>query len=74
MKNSSTRKLLYLALVVLYLLHNDLWFWHDPRFVLGLPIGLFYHVCFCLGASLLMVLLVTWAWPGHLDSDKEAKQ
>ncbi len=74
MKNSSIRKLLYLSLVVLYFLHNDLWFWHDSRFVLGLPIGLLYHIGFCLVAALLMVLLVTCAWPGHLDSDGEAKQ
>jgi hypothetical protein len=74
LKNSSIRKFLYLALVVLYLLHNDLWFWHDPRFVLGLPIGMLYHVCFCLCAALLMALLVTCAWPNHLDFDEEAKQ
>ena len=73
MKNSSIRKLLYLALVVLYLLHNDLWLWHDPRLVLGLPVGLLYHVCFCLVAALLMALLVTFAWPDHLDSEEEAK-
>ena len=33
------------AVVLLYLLHQDFWFWRDARpLVFGfLPIGLFYH-------------------------------
>lgn len=64
------RKLLYLAVVVLYLLHNDLWFWHDARLVFGLPVGIAYHVGFCVAASVLLWLLVTYAWPAHLDQVK----
>ena len=74
MNNSILRRLLYAVLFVLYLLHNDLWFWHDSRFVLGLPVGLFYHICFCLAAAVLMALLVTCAWPGHLDRGEEAER
>lgn len=61
------RKLLYAALVVLYLLHNDLWLWHDRSLVFGLPVGIAYHVAFCVAASVLLWLLVTYAWPAHLD-------
>ena len=74
MNNSFLRRLLYGALFALYLLHNDLWFWHDSRFVLGLPVGLLYHICFCLAAAVLMALLVTCAWPRHLDPEEETKQ
>jgi hypothetical protein len=64
------RRLLLAAIVIaLYLLHQDVWFWRAARpFVFGfLPIGLFYHVCFTLAASLVMWLLVRYAWPAHLE-------
>lgn len=71
MKNAPVRALLYLGLVVLYLLHNDLWYWNDTRLVLGLPIGLAYHFGFCLAASGLLYLLVRFAWPRHLEVETE---
>ena len=64
--------LLYLALIVLYLLHNDLWLWDDPRLMQGIPVGLLYHIVYCIVAALLMVLLVTYAWPHHLEVEEEA--
>ena len=67
MKNAFPRWTLYVGLIALYLLHNDLWLWNDSRLVLGLPIGLLYHFGFCVAASLLMFLLVTYAWPRHLE-------
>lgn len=41
-------RLAALGLLVLFLLHNDLWWWRDATLVGGLPIGLAYHVLFCL--------------------------
>ena len=61
------RKLLYLLPLLLYLLHNDLWLWHDPTLMLGMPVGFLYHITYCLAASLVLVLLVNFAWPRHLD-------
>lgn len=54
---------LYAALALLFVLHHDVWFWHEPRLVLGLPAGLLYHVAFCLAAAALMALAVRRAWP-----------
>jgi hypothetical protein len=69
MKNA----LLWLATLVVYLLHQDVWFWRSARpLVLGfLPIGLVYHACYALVCSLLLWLLVTHAWPGHLEREAE---
>jgi hypothetical protein len=61
--------LLYAALVVLYLLHNDLWLWNDASLVLGLPAGLAYHIGFAVATSIVLTLLVIHAWPEHLDLD-----
>ena len=65
--------LLVLATLVVYVLHQDVWFWTSARpLVFGfLPIGLFYHACFALVCSLLMWLLVRYAWPEHLEREAE---
>ncbi len=65
-RETTARASLYAALVILYLLHNDLWSWHDGRLLLGLPVGLTYHIAYCLAAAVLMALLVRWAWPSQL--------
>ena len=63
------RSLLVIAIIALYLLHQDFWFWRAAApIVLGfLPVGLFYHVCYTLVISALMWALVKYAWPSRLD-------
>lgn len=57
-----------LLVVGFILLHQDTWFWKDPTLVLGfLPIGLAYHIGYTLGASVLMAILVRYAWPADLE-------
>ena len=64
--------LLVVAVVVLYVLHQDIWFWRSSYLVFGfIPIGLFYQGCFSVAAALLMRLLVTYAWPSHLEQEIE---
>jgi hypothetical protein len=67
------RALLTISVVVLYVLHQDFWFWRTAKpFVFGfIPIGLFYHACFAVAASLLMWMLVKFAWPSHLEEEFE---
>lgn len=69
------RTLLVVAVVALYILHQDFWFWRSSRLVFGfIPIGLFYHAVFSVAAALLMWLLVTFAWPSHLEREVEQGQ
>jgi len=67
------RALLVIAVVVLYILHQDFWFWRTARpLVLGfIPIGLFYHALYTVAAALLMWMLVKFAWPSHLEEEVE---
>lgn len=62
---SSTGPWIIVALVVLLLvLHQDNWFWLDKRLVFGfIPIGLFWHACISIGASLTWFLATKIAWP-----------
>jgi hypothetical protein len=64
--------LLVVAVAGLYILHQDIWFWRSSYLVFGfIPIGLFYHGVFSVAAALLMWLLVTYAWPSHLEREAE---
>ena len=60
---------------------------HDPRalppiyervlgylMVLGLPVGLLYHFGFSIVTAFVMYLLVTYAWPEHLEVEDEGGQ
>jgi hypothetical protein len=67
LSRTGVRGLVYLGLTLLYLLHNDLWLWDDGRLLFGLPVGLTYHVLFCLAVALLMLVLVARAWPRDLE-------
>ncbi|MDX1390545.1 MAG: DUF3311 domain-containing protein [Acidobacteriota bacterium] len=71
MSGKGIRAVLYTALVIFYLLHNDLWLWDDASTVLGLPVGLVYHIAYCLAAAGLMVLVVRFAWPSEFSVETE---
>jgi hypothetical protein len=64
--------LLAVLVVAVYLLHQDLWFWHSARpIVVGvLPIGLAYHVLYSIVVAGVMWLLVRYAWPSHLEDQR----
>jgi hypothetical protein len=59
MSARTARRVLYVVLAALYVLHNDLWLWNDGRRWLGLPAGLLYHIGFCIAVSVTLTLLVT---------------
>ena len=64
--------LLVVAVAVLYVLHQDIWFWRSSYLVFGfIPVGLFYQGVYSVAAALLMWLLVTYAWPSHLEQEVE---
>ena len=67
------RILLVLVVALLYVLHQDFWFWRTAHpIVFGfIPIGLFYQGCFSIAASLVMWMLVKFAWPSHLEREVE---
>ena len=62
--DTHVRYLAVLAIVTLVVLHQDWWNWSAVRpFVLGLPVGLWYHAMYTLAAAGLMALLVRYFWP-----------
>jgi uncharacterized protein DUF3311 len=67
---------LAIAIVVLYVLHQDFWFWRSARpLVFGfLPVGLAYHGAYCVVAALLMWTLTKVVWPHHLEEDASLRE
>ena len=63
------RTLLTVTILGVYAAHQDFWYWRDVKpLVFGfMPIGLFYHACFSVVASVLMLILVKFAWPDNLE-------
>ncbi|MGA7393976.1 MAG: DUF3311 domain-containing protein [Terrimicrobiaceae bacterium] len=63
------RTLLVLVVTAVYLLHQDFWNWTrvEPLLFGFLPVGLWYHAAYSLLASVLMWLLVKFAWPKSLE-------
>ena len=70
MKKAFSRWILYIGLVVLFLLHNDFWLWDNPQRVMGLPIGLLYHIGYCIAAAILMMLIINHALPSQLQDEE----
>lgn len=77
------KKLVYLAIVFLAILHQDFWYWDDPTLVFGfLPIGLAYHALYSVVAALVWYLAIIYAWPsdaevfaeGGREDPREAKE
>ena len=61
--------MLTLLVIIVYLLHQDFWNWNkaEPLLFGFLPVGLAYHAGYSILASILMAMLVKFAWPKHLE-------
>ena len=72
MSGTVARWIFYILLVVLFILHQDLWLWNESDLLLGFPIGLYYHVMYCVAVATLMAFMVDYAWPAELDDEEGA--
>ena len=76
MTSSTTQKsngmwIIAALVVLLLILHQDNWFWTDDTLVFGfMPIGLFWHACISIGASLTWALATVIAWPLADEADE----
>jgi hypothetical protein len=56
--------------LLLVVAHQDHWLWNDGTLVWGfVPIGLFFHACLSVAASLIWFFAVKFAWPAGLESE-----
>lgn len=72
--SSRNRKLVWLAVGLLFILHQDFWWWDNPSLVFGfLPIGLAYHLVFSVAAGCTWFAMIKFAWPSHVEEFAEGK-
>ncbi len=68
----------WVLLILLIVLHQDIWFWDDAELILGFcPKGLAYHIAISLAASIVWLLATKFAWPTtfvSLDGDDDSPQ
>jgi len=63
------QKVVWIGVVLLAVLHQDLWYWDDKSAVFGfMPVGLAYHAGYSIAAALIWAAAVKWAWPSHLEA------
>ncbi|MEM6799534.1 MAG: DUF3311 domain-containing protein [Planctomycetota bacterium] len=66
------QKLVWALVVLLVILHQDFWFWESETLVFGfMPVGLFYHACISVAASVTWFLAIKFCWPTDLEASVE---
>lgn len=55
---------------LLLVLHQDNWNWDDGTLLFGfMPVGLFYHACISIAATIVWFLATKFIWPVDLQQD-----
>ncbi|MCP4202574.1 MAG: hypothetical protein GY769_11640 [bacterium] len=54
-----TTGLFALVVVVLFALHQDFWLRDNPSLIAGLPIGLLYHLGYCVLVSMVLAAFIS---------------
>ena len=63
------KKLVFSAIFLLAVLHQDFWFWDDATLVFGfLPVGLAYHALYSVVAGLIWFVALHYAWPVEVEA------
>ncbi len=69
------KKIVWLLVLLLLVIHQDFWFWDDRGLVFGfMPIGLAYHAVFSIAAACVWVLAVKHAWPRRVEQWADAEE
>ena len=62
------KKFIWILFVLLFILHQDAWWWDDAFSVLGfMPVGLAFHAGFSIACAILGWAAIKYAWPHELE-------
>ena len=61
------RLIVWILVLLLILAHQDTWNWSDDRLVVGMPIGLTYHLGLSIATALVWAFVCFFAWPKDLE-------
>lgn len=67
-----SKKLIFIFMVLLFILHQDFWLKDNGTLVFGfIPASLAYHMGFTLMAAFAWFLVVKFAWPQYPEEEEE---
>jgi hypothetical protein len=74
-KRPAIAAILTLVFLLVLFLRHDYWNWDTPGYLLFgfLPIGLWWQALVTILATIMMWLMVTFAWPSHLEDPTSTK-
>ena len=62
------KKFIWVVFVLLFILHQDAWWWDEASLVLGfMPVGLAFHAGFSIACAILGWAAIKYAWPHELE-------
>lgn len=74
MKRMHGRRIAVALIVVLTALHHDFWLWDDPTLLANVvPVGLAYHACFSVIASVVWAAVLYLVWPSEEPEHAEVE-
>ena len=74
-RSSSGKALVWGLFLLMFLAHQDFWWWDDATMVLGfLPVGLAFHALFSIGCAALGWLAIKMAWPSEIEAFAETRE
>ena len=69
------RQTIWIAVVLLLIIHQDIWFWADSRLVFGfMPVTLCYHIGISIASAFVFYLATQYAWPADLSEENESAE
>jgi hypothetical protein len=64
-------RIIWIGVIALIILRQDLWFWNDPSLVFGiLPIGLAWQIVISIAAAILWIIATKIAWPADQTQEE----
>ena len=67
------KKVVYGLVILLAVIHQDVWWWDNRELVFGfMPLGLFYHALYSSLAAGVWAMAVKWAWPSEIEQWAES--
>jgi hypothetical protein len=64
LRNNLMKYLVWGLVLVLIILHQDIWNWDNDRLVMGVvPVTLAYHAGISIAASIAWFMMIQFAWP-----------
>lgn len=72
-RTASGPLIITILVITLIVLHQDNWLWENTTLVFGIvPIGLFFHICISIAASVTWFLATRIAWPAEIIEQAKA--